>query len=316
MNDIVSITDHIKEFSVESEILGENFEPNISSKTTIILVWNEKIDRKFLSKYKNIRAVIRYGVGFDNIDLDACKEANIIVANTPDYGIDEVSDTAMAMLLSLTRGINSLEEFARENSESWLGAKLPLKLNRLSTMTLGIIGLGRIGGSIARKFKAFSNNVIFYDPYIPSGIEKTFNIERCHSLGNLLKASDIVTINTPLSSETQNLIDEKFINLMKDRSILINVSRGPIVADHLCIYNALVSGKLIGYATDVFTTEPPNNKDRLYQAWLEKEEISKRIIITPHTAYYSEEALKESREKATLNCLNIINGKPILNQIA
>ena len=110
MTDIVAVTDHIKDFSIERNLLGDYFDNNLSNKTTMILVWHKEINESFLKKYPLIRAIVRYGVGYDNIDLEYCKKNKIIVANTPDYGVDEVSDSAIAMILYLTRKIGKLEK--------------------------------------------------------------------------------------------------------------------------------------------------------------------------------------------------------------
>lgn len=314
--DKVAITDHIKEFSVEKRFLGNYFDDKLSSKTTIILVWHEVINENFLKKYPSIRAIVRYGVGYDNIDIEYCKKNKIIVANTPDYGIDEVSDSAIAMILALLRKINSLENLAREDSNYWLGKKLDLKMKRLNQLSLGIIGLGRIGSSIANKFMPFSRNICFYDPYIPNGYEKIFGIKRYKSLQNLLKVSDIVSVNTPLNNETKCMINKDFLTQMKKGSYLINLSRGPIVASNDLILEKLLSNELEGYATDVWINEPPLEKDELYIAWkTNNNSLRGRIIVNPHTAYFSEEALLESRSKACATCLDIINDQKINNRI-
>ena len=130
-SDFVAITDHIKDFSIEKKLLGKYFEDEVSDKTSLILVWHKIIDRDFLKRYPSIRAVIRYGVGYDNIDIEFCKKKNIIVANTPDYGIDEVADSALAMILYLTRKIGALENLAKKDSNYWLGKNL--NLNNLRT---------------------------------------------------------------------------------------------------------------------------------------------------------------------------------------
>ena len=150
--DRIAVTDHIQNFSIEREILGDLFDNEITEETTILLVWHKIIDAEFLQQNPSVRAVIRYGVGYDNIDIEFCKQRNIIVANTPDYGIDEVSDSALAMILYLTRKIKMLELLAKEDPNYWLGKEFNLKMKRLNTLSLGIIGLGRIGGSIAKKF--------------------------------------------------------------------------------------------------------------------------------------------------------------------
>jgi len=314
--DLVSITDHITEFSVERKILENYFDNKLSLKTTIILVWHKIIDKNFLQKYPSIRAVVRYGVGYDNVDINYCKKNKIIVANTPDYGIDEVSDSAIAMILALLRKINSLENLAREDSNYWLGKKLDLKMQRLNQLSLGIIGLGRIGSSIANKFLPFSRNIGFYDPYIPNGYEKIFGIKRYKSLQDLLKVSDIVSINTPLNNQTKGMINRDFLNQMKKGAYLINLSRGPIVAKNELILEKLLSNELEGYATDVWTNEPPLENDELYKAWkANNNSLRGKIIVNPHTAYYSEEALLESRSKACGTCLDLINGNEINNRI-
>lgn len=311
----VSITDHITEYSIESKVLGNFLNSNLNDETTIILVWHKIIDEIFLNKYNNIKAIFRYGVGYDNIDLSICKKKKIVVFNNPDYGVDEVSDSAMAMILSLTRGINSFQRFAKNNPNSWKGQDIPFKLRRLNNLKLGIIGLGRIGGSIARKYKVFSNKIIFFDPYQPSGIEKTFNIDRTDNLNELLNQSDIISINTPLTNETKGMVNMDFISNMKKNSYLVNLSRGPIIENKEILKNALISGKLSGYASDVWTNEPPNYNDELYSDWLKNEIYTDRVLITPHTAYYSEEALFECRNKTALNCLNYIQKKPVNNRI-
>ena len=315
-SDCVSITDHIKEFSVEKKLLGSYFEPEISNKTTILLVWHKIINKSFLQKYPSIRAVVRYGVGIDNIDLAYCKNNNIIVANTPDYGIDEVSDSAIAMMLSLLRKIGSLEHLAKEDKNYWLGKELNLKMKRLNNLSLGIVGLGRIGGSIAKKFSAFSRNIGFYDPYISNGYEKVYGIKRYDSLFNLLKVSDIISINTPLNEETKGMINKDFLDNMKEGSYLINLSRGPIVASNNLILEKLLINHLEGYATDVWVDEPPLENDKLNIAWKQNNsDLRGRIIVNPHTAYYSEEALYESRYKACKTCIDIISNKYINNRI-
>ena len=280
------MTDHIKNFSIENNILGKYFQKNLNKNTTIILVWHENINDYFLEKYPSIRAVIRYGVGFDNIDLDACKRRNIIVANTPDYGIDEVSDSSIAMILALTRKINAFQELAKQDKEYWLGKEFDLNIKRINKLSLGIIGLGRIGSSLARKFSAFSNTIGFYDPYLVDGYEKIFGFNRFDSLSNLLNNSDIVSINTPLTKETMNMVDEQFLNQMKKGSYLINLSRGKIIKDQQLILEKLISNEIEGYATDVWQNEPPLENDNMFGIWKNNDlKLSGRLIITSYSLF-------------------------------
>lgn len=315
-SDIVAVTDHIKDFSIEKNLLGDYFDYQLSKKTTIILVWHKEINEAFFREHPKVRAVVRYGVGYDNIDIEFCKKNNIIVANTPDYGVDEVSDSALAMILYLTRKIGTLENLAQEDNNYWLGKEINLNMRRINTLSLGIIGLGRIGGSIAKKFLPFSKNIGFFDPYLPNGYEKVYGIKRYYDLAEILENSDIVSVNTPLTKETNGLINKEFLKQMKKGSYLINLSRGPIVENKDDILNSLLSNELEGYGTDVWTNEPPLSIDTLQIAWKEnKKDLKGRLIVNPHTAYYSKEALEESRSKACTTCLKIINGEKIINRI-
>lgn len=316
MLDFVAVTDHIQNFSIERKLLGKYLDNGLSEKTTILLVWHKKIDRNFLKKYPSIRAIVRYGVGYDNIDIEYCKDKKIIVANTPDYGVDEVSDSALGMILYLTRKIGTLEYLAKKDPSYWVGKEFNTNIKRINKLSLGIIGLGRIGGSIAKKFLPISRNIGFFDPYIPNGYEKVFGIKRYDNISDLLKISDIVSINTPLTEETKGLINQSFLKKMKKGSYLINLSRGPIVENKDLILNSLLSNHLEGYGTDVWTEEPPSRDDKLYIAWKEnKHDLQGRLIVNPHTAYYSKEALEESRSKACATCLKIIKGEKIINRI-
>ena len=316
ISDIVAVTDHIKDFSIEKNFLGDYFNHNLSDKTTIVLVWHKEINEEFFKKYPSVRAVVRYGVGYDNIDIEFCKRNKIIVANTPDYGVDEVSDTALAMILYLTRKIGSLERLAFDDSDYWLGKEFNLNMKRINTLSLGIIGLGRIGGSIARKFSQFSRNIGFYDPYVPNGYEKIYSIRRYRTLSELLKDSDIVSINTPLNKETEGMVNEEFLNNMKRGSYLINLSRGPIVKNTDVILKNLLSFHLEGYATDVWSKEPPHENDELYLRWKNKDDILQgRLLVNPHTSYFSSQSIYECRSKACKTCLDIINNDPINNRI-
>lgn len=314
--EIICVTDHVKDFEkVEKKILGDFFSETLDKNATILLVWHQKIDQNYLINFPKVKAIVRYGVGFDNIDLNYCKEKKIIVLNNPDYGVDEVSDTALAMILNLTRNIKGFENFAKKDNESWLGKSIKGRVHRTNTLKLGIIGLGRIGGALGRKFSALSKNIGFYDPYLKSGIEKVFGFERYFKLSEILKDSDIISINTPLTHETKDLVDENFLKNMKEGAYLINVSRGPIVKDQELIFKALKDNHLQGYATDVWCNEPPTRQDLLYQSFINEDKFVGRIIVNPHTAYFSETSIIECREKACKSCLNIINGENLLNVI-
>lgn len=310
-NHIVSITDHIQSPVIEQQILGSHLSKTVDYQSTILLVWHENINSSYLDKFPLLKAIVRYGVGFDNIDLSECKKRNIVVCNTPDYGVEEVADTALAMILMLNRNIKQLETYALKNSGYWNGYPKPPSCSRLRNCKVGIIGLGRIGCNLAVKIKPLVESVSFYDPNISVGFEKSLGLFRTGDLDSLLEVSDIISINTTLNETTHELVDESFLRKMKPNSTLVNVSRGGIFGNTLSILSALSSGHLAGFGTDVWPNEPPLEKDAVFNTLTSDDKFRHRTIITPHTAYYSDQAEIECRSKAANNCLRIIsNQKP------
>jgi len=180
---------------------------------------------------------------------------------------------------------------------------------------LGVVGAGRIGTALIRKAKALGMNIAFIDPYKDSGYEKAIGVNRYYNLSDFLAQCDVVSMHTPLTSETRDMIDDSFIDSMKQDSILINSSRGGVVKDLDIIYEALRSGKLSAVALDVLADEPPINS-KLIDAWRNRNnKLSHRIIINPHTSYYSKESFTEMRVEASKNAKRILDGVQPLNII-
>lgn len=313
---LVSVTDHITEFSIERSVLGNYFSDSLDYNSTILLVWHQSVDASFLDKFPYLKYIVRYGVGYDNIDLQACTDRCITVCNTPDYGVDEVSDTALAMILALARNLKSLDHLSSSQPGSWTGNPLPPNCKRLKNLSVGIIGCGRIGSCLAYKIKSIVSSVSFYDPYVRSGTEKILSLYRHDSLSSLLSSSDIVSVNTDLNDSSSGLINSTFINSMRPSSILINVSRGPLLSDPSAVVSALRSGHLKGFGADVWPSEPPSPHDSYYNSLSTDPLISNKVYITPHTSYYSDDSLIECRSKAALNCMRIINNQEPLNIIS
>ena len=311
----VSITDYIKNPSIEKEVLGDQVSLETGNDTEILLVWHQRIDAQYLDKFPKLKGVVRYGVGFDNIDIKEIKNRGLVFCNTPDYGTDEVSDTVLAMMLTLLRGVVAYDTFSREYIDNWQ-ENVITTLRRVSELRLGVVGAGRIGTALMRKAKALSMNVMFYDPYKASGYEKAISVDRCHELSDLLTQCDVISIHTPLTEETRSMVDDEFIIKMKKGSILINSSRGEVVNNLDDIYRALKSEKLYAVAFDVLPDEPPIDC-MLINAWRNNDkDIAHRIIINPHTSYYSQESFVEMRVKAAENAKRILDGGEPLNIIA
>ena len=310
----VYITDYIEDPFIEKKILGKELGSKICEDIEILIVWHQKIDGEYLSKFPKIKGVIRYGVGYDNIDLEEIKKRGLIFCNTPDYGTDEVSDTALTMMLSFLRGVFAYDIFSKEYFNTWQENVIP-KLRRLSMLTLGVVGAGRIGTALMLKAKALNMNILFYDPYKDSGYEKAIGVNRCFELKSFLSECDVVSMHTPLTNETKFMIDENFISNMKQDSILINSSRGEVIKNLDVIYRALKSKKLYAVGLDVLPDEPPQDCD-LIRAWRSNDkELAHRIIINPHTSYFTQESFIEMREKAAQNASRILNGIKPLNII-
>jgi D-3-phosphoglycerate dehydrogenase len=310
----VFITDYIDEPGLEYGVLGDKVSIESNIDTEVLLVWHEYIDAQYLDQFPKIKGVVRYGVGFDNIDLEEIKKRKLVFCNTPDYGTDEVSDTALAMMLSLLRGVFAYDSFSRNYSNTWQENTIN-NLRRVSGLTLGVVGAGRIGTALMRKAKALGMNIMFYDPYKESGYEKAIGVSRCYDLSEFLAQCDVVSMHTPLTSETQAMVDESFIDGMKQGSVLINSSRGEVVKDLDVIYKALKLEKLSAVALDVLPDEPPIDCE-LIRAWRSHDkELAHRIIINPHTSYYTQESYIEMRTKAAENAKRILNGVRPLNII-
>tara|TARA_B100000963_G_scaffold355087_1_gene372691 strand:- start:272 stop:1216 length:945 start_codon:yes stop_codon:yes gene_type:complete len=314
MKNKVYITDYISNPSVEKRILGDSLSDSLSEKIEVILVWHQLIDKNYIESLPNLKGIIRYGVGFDSIDIDYAKSKKIYVCNTPDYGTDEVSDTAISMIMNIARGVSRYDFRARHFNKNWQENTIS-NLRRNNEIKLGVIGAGRIGSSVILKSNALKFNTSFYDPLLSRGYEKTISSKRYDSLDEILKNSDIVSINCPLNDKTFGMIDSSFIKKMKDGASLVNTARGKIILDLECIYNALKSNKLSNVALDVLPNEPPENS-KLINAWKKREDwLDGRLIINPHTAYYSLDAFDEMRTKASLNALRILNNQSPYNII-
>lgn len=326
----VYITDYFNDTKIEKKILGKTFKviclnkkktdlKNISDADGL-LVWHADINSKVINSLKKCKVVVRYGVGYDNIDIKAASKKKIVCLNTPDYGIDEVADTAVAMILSFTRKILYYNDVCKNYKDKWqqnvLGENLINPVKRSDDNFVGIIGFGRIGSSISKRLKSFGFRVAFYDPYLPSGYEKVHGVQKFNTLKELLENSNIVSINSHLNKSTNSLVNRNFIMQMKKNSILINTARGKIINKLDDLYFGLKKGILSGVGLDVLPDEPPNHNEKLIKVWKNNNDpMSKKIIINPHSGYYSTKSVIEMREKASLNLKNALLNNLFINKI-
>lgn len=280
----------------------------------IMLYHSVSVSRTTIERLIRCRLIVRCGVGFDNVDHAFAGSRGIPVSNVPDYGTEEVADSAIGLLLSLTRGINLLNSGLRAGGLSWdHSGAAPLR--RLRGRQLGIVGIGRIGTATALRAKALGMKVAFYDPHKPDGYDKALGLQRCSTLEELLGQSYAVSTHCPLNVETHHLMNASTLELMPTGSYLINTARG-LVVDTAAIPAAIQSGRLAGAAIDVLEKEPPAADDPLIVAWRDPAHPAHhRVIVNSHAAFYSEEGLIEMRTKGAEACRRALLNLPLRNVV-
>lgn len=293
----------------EEDLIGR-----IEDVDAIVLYHAISITRTTIERLTRCKVIVRGGVGYDNVDWRAAREHNIPVAIVPDYGSEEVADTAIGMALALTRGIHLQNSRLRSGGGVWDYTNA-VPLTRLRGSVFGVVGLGRIGSAAALRAKALGMDVIFYDPYKPDGYDRALGIRRVETLEALLSQSMVVSLHCPHTEETRGMIDAEAIAQMPAGSYLINTARGAIV-DTSAIPPALASGQLAGAGIDVLPQEPPAADDPLILAWRDPSHAAhERLILNPHSAFYSEEGLLDIRTKSTETCRRAIVGEPLRNVV-
>jgi D-3-phosphoglycerate dehydrogenase len=280
---------------------GEIADPYVQG---ILLGAFKKLDNDRLGRLTECKAVVRYGIGVDNVDLKAARQAGIIVSNVPDYCIEEVAVHVLACALSLMRGLPYWDASVRAGA--WRG-KAPPQLRRPSTCRLGIIGFGQIGRIVENRACAIFGSIVVHDPWYRPGPHDPYGPHTSFvSLDELLSGSDVVSVNVPLTPQTSNLLDAKRLTRMHRGAYVINASRGEIV-DEKALLAAVLSGHLAGAALDTFVKEPLPGDDPLA--------AEKRILLTPHVAWKSEQAEIELRKSAAEEIVRILTGCAPRSQI-
>ena len=291
----------------EDELIGR-----IEDANAVILYHIITLSRRTIERLERCQLIVRGGVGYDNVDRVAARERRIPVANVPDYGTEDVADTAIGMALSLSRGIHFLNNFLQTRKGAWTHLHAT-PVPRLRGRVFGIVGIGRIGTAAALRAKALGMDVVYFDPYVPQGRDKSLGIRSAETLEELLQQSYIISLHCPLTPETLQLINRKSIALMRRGSYVVNTARGGVV-DTLAILEAINDGHLAGAGIDVLETEPPSDLNPLIAAWRDpKHPAHDRILINPHAAFYSEEGSTEMRVKAAQNCRRVLLGQPPVN---
>lgn len=269
-----------------------------------------RVGAKTIQSVGSLRHIARYGVGVDIVDVAAATARGILVTNVPhDYCLDEVADHAMALMLALTRKLRDYDHAVQDGVWRWQSGR---PLFRLRGSVMGILSLGNIGRAIAARGQAFGFHVIAYDPYVGDDVFAAMSVERV-SLDELLRRSDVLMNQVPLTSATRGLIGAEELRVMKPTAFLINTGRGPTV-DNQALREALDEGRLAGAGMDDLSEEPAKRRD-----WTPAESPlvgHPKVIVTPHVAYYSEAAIETARTFASEEVVRVLAGMPPRTPVA
>jgi phosphoglycerate dehydrogenase-like enzyme len=311
----VVVTDSLAEIGPERKVLDDiaditllqtNDEADVArrgSHADVLLVYHTiKLTERSIGALTKCRGIIRCGVGYDNVDLQAAGRRGIVVCNVPDYGTEEVADHALLMLLALARRFLAAEQAVRAGR--W-DPQMVFGTPRLRGRTLGIVGCGRIGTAMALRAKAIGMRVVICDPYQPDGIEKALGVERCGRLEELLPQAEFLSLHCPLTEETRHLLNARTLALLPRGAYVINTARGPCV-DATALIAAVDSGQVAFAALDVVEEEPLRD---------EQLRAHERIVLTPHTAFYSVEGFQEMRSKGAVEARRILTGEAVRNAV-
>jgi len=263
-----------------------------------VLTARAPITRRVIESMAKCRVIVRYGIGVETVDIPAATGRGIMVANVPDYCVDEVSDHALALLLMLSRRVMPAMALARE--EKWLIAKMPI-LHRLRGQTCGLVGCGQIGSLLVVKVAALGMRPLIYDPYLHETKSREMGAELV-SFERLLAESDFISLHAPLNEKTRHLFSEAAFGKMKRTAYIVNTARGGLI-DETALMAALDAGEIAGAAVDVLESETAVTPARTALA------NHAKVIVTPHTAWLSEESRASLQGKAVAQVLAGVRGE-------
>lgn len=322
MNNRVLILDsvvenHFERPDVEAEILRDVAHVELEKVPASGQISAEKLERAdavvmwhclpfepaMIDRLHRCQAFVKAAAGFDNIDVRYAYERGIPVFNSPDYGTEDIADHAMSLILALERRLLVADQHVKEGRWEWAVTK---PISRLRGRTLGIIGFGRIGRALAARAQPFGFRTRFYDPYVPSGLDKSHAVGRCEELADLLAASDVISIHASLTDTSNQLLNQAAFRQMKHGVTLVNTARGAIV-DTQALIEALRASRVRFAGLDVVDGEPlvPPELRNMPQ-----------VLFTPHSAFYSEEGLMDLRRNSAVLVRNILLNKPVRNLVS
>lgn len=286
----------VKQCKTEEELIAE-----VKDADALIVQW-APVTKKVIEVLQNCKLIVRYGIGVDNVDLEAAKARNIPVCNVPDYCIDEVADHVLAMALALGRQLSQTDKRFRGGVWKIIPPK-PMPAFR--DMTFATAGFGRIARAVLKRAEGFQFSLAAYDPYVDEEVMKDHGVEKL-SKEDLFDRADILSLNLPLSTDTQHFINKDSLQRMKSNAILINTSRGPLV-DTMALAEALQNNMIAAAGLDVFESEPLEANHPLRNC--------DDAVLTSHIAWYSEKSVPKLQQLAAEEVIRGLQGGALKNQV-
>lgn len=297
----------LREFAVEWAVAPgatpEEIIAHAGSAEVVLCGSAPRFTAEVIDQLARCRAIIRYGIGVDSVDLEAATRRGIWVVNVPDYCIDEVASFALTLLLACWRKLVPAVDQVRRHRSWSMDALRPI--GDLAQQTLAVIGFGRIGQSLARKAKALGLQVVAHDPHVDEAVARSQGVTLL-PLPDALSRADYVSLHAPLTPQTRHLINRDTLALMKPSAYIINTSRGGLI-DEDALREALDQGRLAGAALDVLAQEPPGSDHPLVG--------HPRVLVTPHMAWYTERSAREMRVKAVQEAARVLRGERPVNVV-
>lgn len=283
----------------EADLLSETRDADL------ILMCYTPISAKIIAQSQKLKGIVKYGVGIDAIDIDAARAFKVPVVNIPEYAEETVAEGAFTLMIALTKKLIPMQT-AMQNA-GWVWPSARWRGSDISGKTLGLVGVGKIGKSMARMAgQGFGTKVLGYGPHTSEKEMSAHGVEKVDNLCEMIRRCDIVSVHCVLNDETHHLIGAKELDCMKPSAVLINVSRGAIV-DEKALVAALKNRSIAGAALDVYSQEPLNRTDHPMRDLYEMD----NVILSPHLTFYTDEAMKRLEDETLERCLEILEGQSV-----
>jgi len=271
----------------------------------LILMCYTPITAKVIANAERLKGIVKFGVGIDAIDVDAARAHKIPVVNIPEYAENTVAEGAFTLMIALAKKLVPIHNAMQSEgwvwpTERWIGSDI-------SGKTVGLVGVGKIGKSMARMAGAgFGANVVGYNPNTPAEAMRAAGAEKYDDLRDMLAICDFVSVHCVLNDNTHHLIGADELRAMKPTAILVNVSRGAII-DEVALMQALKDGTIAGAGLDVYSNEPLNNKDHPMRELYDMD----NVILSPHLTFYTSEAMQRLEDETFERCMEVLDGRPV-----